>query len=285
MVEATQNSVETALGEILDAEQDRVRSEEEDRRLQEEARRRRWEEERLRRMEEQACVVAEEARRRLEEERREQEQLERREHERHLAEIRVRQELEGKTRLAEEELRLKYERDIAVLEAARRRTPTWVWVTIAGLVLLAGAAGTLPYLAYQDADAALAAERAARREDRAASEQRLQGLRRSQAKSDAERQQLLTDVRDGQRRIDELQARLDRAEPGLLRIAALEAENDTLRADVAALRAVLEGRPGRPALRPPRPTDTTQPATHRECVNVGQPLEECFDCPGDSRCR
>jgi hypothetical protein len=236
-------------------------------------------------MEEQACVVAEEARRRLEEERREQEQLERREHERHLAEIRVRQELEGKTRLAEEELRLKYERDIAVLEAARRRTPTWVWVTIAGLVLLAGAAGTLPYLAYQDADAALAAERAARREDRAASEQRLQGLRRSQAKSDAERQQLLTDVRDGQRRIDELQARLDRAEPGLLRIAALEAENDTLRADVAALRAVLEGRPGRPALRPPRPTDTTQPATHRECVNVGQPLEECFDCPGDSRCR
>ena len=36
MVEATQNSVETALGEILDAEQDRVRNEEEDRRLQEE---------------------------------------------------------------------------------------------------------------------------------------------------------------------------------------------------------------------------------------------------------
>jgi hypothetical protein len=233
-------------------------------------------------MEEQARVAAEEARRRLEEERLEREEVERREHERRLAEIRVRQETEGRARLAEEELRLKHERELAVLEASRRRTPTWVWVTITGLVLLA-AAGTVPYLAYRNADAALAAEQAARRDDRAASEQRLQGLRQSQAATDAERRQLQTDVRDANQRIVALQDRLDRAEPVLARVPALEDENRALKIRVEELNATCGKRPPRPPT-PTPPTDTAPPAIHRECVNVGTPLEVCFDCPGDPQC-
>jgi len=280
MAEATQNSVESALGEILDAEQDRLRSEAEERRLQEEGRRRRREDERLRRMEEEARTAAEDARRLREEEQREQEDRERRDHERRLAEIRVRQEAEGKARLAEEELRLKHERDLAALEAARRRVPTWFWLTIAGLVVLAAAAGTVPYLAYRDADAALAAEREARREDRTASEQRLQEVRRLQVASDAERRQLLTDVRNGQQRVDALQARLDETEP---RIAALEQENESLKVQIKQLLEQPGNRPGRPPIRPP-PAPTAPVLTHRECVNVGTPLEQCFDCPGDPQC-
>ncbi|MBI5486416.1 MAG: hypothetical protein HY905_03700 [Deltaproteobacteria bacterium] len=287
-MEATQDTVSSALGEILGIEQDRVRSEAEaQRRAEELERRERAEADRLRQEETerreregellQAEVV-----------RREREQVERREQERRLAELRVRRETDAQAHLAEEELRLRHERELAAVEAGRRRVPAWVWVVSAVFAAAGVVVAVLWVQASAAADEALAAAGDRHERDRAAWQGERQGLVGEVRELRSSAATLTATVREDERRLAELEPQVAKAAADRLRVGELELAKGKLEQRVADLEALL----ALPCVGSHRPTDVRPPPPPppppqvvTQCVNTGTPLEECFSCPGDRRCR
>ncbi|MBI5500731.1 MAG: hypothetical protein HY907_10855 [Deltaproteobacteria bacterium] len=285
-----QDTVSSALGEILGIEQDRVRAETEARRRAEEAERRELEEAELRRVEEVARRAREEARLRVEGERAEREQAERREHERRLAELRVRRETEARAQLAEEELRLRHERELAAVAAARGRAPAWAWVVMAVLLVAGAAVGVLSWRAGVAADEVLAAAAARHEGDRASWQGERQRLVAEMRELRGNAAALAATVREDQRTIEGLEGKAAQAAADHVRVGALETENGGLARRVAELESQLVAATAaacRPAgeRHPPPPPPPPPPRTEIQCVNAGTPLEECFPCPGERRCR
>jgi hypothetical protein len=284
MYQPDQDSVQTALGEILGIEKDRLQTEADRRRQEDEEERRRCEAEARARLAEEERRNAEEDRRRQEEERRREQEEAERVHRHQLDELRVRQETEARARLAEEELRLLHERELTRIEAARRRVPAWVWAAIGALVAAGVVAAVVPYLEYREASDALAASQATLAREKTSWNEQLKARTAELRGAERERDAAVAQARDAQRTIDELRRLVDGLRVAAERIPGLEARIADLEHKLAT--AAASGRPG-PNGHGPRPPVTRPPSgsTTTQCVNQGTPLEECFTCPRDSRCR
>jgi colicin import membrane protein len=284
MPQEKDDSVRNALDEILGIESERVKQEDASRKKQEEETRRAKEESERRAREEAERIKREEEQRRVDEERRQRDEESNKLHLRQLAELRTKQEIDAKARLAEEEMRLRHEKDIAVLDAQKKKIPMWVWIVIGVVILGGGATGTVLYLNYQKAEEekVVAAQKA--EQDRLAREKQLQlereklrllqeeleANRRAQAEADRKIQELMDQITSGATGADQL-AKLQE------QLRKAQEEKQQLADNAAKIKG---GRGGGSH------TTSTGPAVTktRKCINQGTPLEECFMCPGDPRC-
>lgn len=140
MSESKESSVLFNLKELMNLEEDRVKTEEDERRRREEEERRRREEEIRRRREEEEARLRAEEEARVEAERLAREEEERVLRERREHEVRVQMEMEARARAEEAERLHNQERALAEIEAKKRKgVPPWVFGVIALLVIGGGA--------------------------------------------------------------------------------------------------------------------------------------------------
>ncbi len=285
MPDKKDDAVKSALDEILGIETDRVKAEAESKRQREEEERRRREEEERRKREESERRRREEEERAAAEERARRDEESRKFHLRQLDEMRVKQEMEAKSRLAEEELRFKHEKELALIDAQRKKVPIWVWGVIAAVVIGGGAIGAVLYMGWQEEQETLrrqaAAEKAQLQEQLKQVQDRFDRLERARQSAAADLDALQRDLAASKNlsaaEQEALQAKIREAEAKAAQAAA-EAE-----AAAAAVDRAGGGRRGPGGKRGPSGPGRTK---IRKCTNVGTPLEECFhvECPGDPRC-
>jgi len=284
------DSVRSALDDILNIESDRVKAEDDARRKRDEETRAAKEKAERDAREAEERRVREEEERRVAEERRLRDEESRKLHLRQLEELRVKQESHAKTHLQEEEMRLKHEQNLAVLDAQKKKIPVWVWVVIGVVVAGGSVGGYILYQRSQEAEAQRVVDEARRAEERkreVARQQQLEKeLRETKAilaaneTAQAEQQRKLQEIEDAMERAKGNAAELER-----LRVAKEAADAEIKRlADEAA--KLSQGTGGGTKIRTGgHTTKTTAPVTKtRKCIYQGSPLEECFMCPGDPRC-
>jgi hypothetical protein len=283
MPQEKDDSVRNALDEILGIESERVKQEDASRRKNEDDTRRAKEDAERKAREDAERIRRETEQRRIDEEKRIHDEDSRKLHLRQLDELRTKQEIDAKSRLAEEEMRLRHEKDIAILDAQKKKIPMWVWIAIAAVVIGGGVTGTILYLNYQQAQEEKVAAAQKAEQDRIAREKQLQvereklrllqeeleANRRAQAEADRKIQELMDQITSGQAGADvmaKLQAELRKAQE----------EKQQLADNAAKIKTGGRG--------PRGPSTGPQVTKTRKCINQGTPLEECFMCPGDPRC-
>jgi hypothetical protein len=288
------SSVKSALDEILGIEDDRRTREEAERRRREEEERRSREENERRTREEEERRKREEEQRRIDEERRLRDEESRKLHLRQLEEMRVKQETEARSRLMEEEIRLKHEKDLAVIDAQKKSVPIWVWIVIAVVVLGGGTAGTLVYLDRQEKQEE--ADRLAKEKtesDRKAQEEKAEAARLLDEERRMFQQELAANraaQAEADRKINELMEQIASGRVTDAQMAALRAELQQAQQDKASLvdaaaEAANTKKTGGRTSGGRTSGGTGTPVTRtRKCLHQGTPMEECFMCPGDPRC-
>jgi hypothetical protein len=197
---------------------------------------------------------------------------------------RVRDEIDARRDLALEEIR----RRVGAEQppgGLRARGRTWAAIVV---VALAGAAVAGMLLAERASlERRLAAADASAERRLADRDRRIERLE-SAAVEAAGVARALRVERDGLRRDNGvLSARI--GETAVLQgtVERLRRENARLRAEIdrPPVDAGERPPPGVRPVRPGTPVDVVVVTPVRTCRNAGTPLEDCFDCPGDDRCR